>query len=61
LFGDLDEPRRGAINMKGNPSSVTDPGPDNPGLANEFPGAFSPPATDVAVRKFRLHLSYLHS
>jgi oxalate decarboxylase len=46
-FGDPDEPPQGAINTKGNPSSVTDPGPNNPALTDQFPGAFSPPATDV--------------
>jgi oxalate decarboxylase len=46
-FGDPDEPPQGAINTKGSPSSVTDPGPNNPALTDQFPGAFSPPATDV--------------
>src|SRR6202045_75667 len=46
-FGDPDEPPQGAINTKGNPSSATDPGPNNPALTDQFPGAFSPPATDV--------------
>ena len=30
-----------------NPSSVTIPGPNNPALSGQFPGALSPPATDV--------------
>jgi oxalate decarboxylase len=46
-FGDPDEPPQGAINTQGNPASATDPGPANPALAKQFPGAFSPPATDV--------------
>jgi oxalate decarboxylase len=46
-FGDPDEPPQGAINTKGNPSSITDPGPNNAALTDQFPGAFSPPATDV--------------
>ncbi len=29
------------------PASVSDPGPHNPTLQNEFPNAFSPPATNV--------------
>src|SRR6516165_6775495 len=46
-FGNPDEPPQGAINTTGNPSSFTDPGPQNPALASQFPGAFSPPPTDV--------------
>src|SRR3954463_13641965 len=46
-FGNPDEPPQGAINTQGNPSSATDPGPHNPAIANQFPAAFSPPATDV--------------
>jgi oxalate decarboxylase len=46
-FGNPDEPPLGAINTKGNPRSETVIGPNNPALANQFPGAFSPPATDV--------------
>ena len=30
-----------------NPRSVSDPGPQNPAIRDQFPGAFSPPATDV--------------
>jgi len=44
-FGNPDEPPQGAINTQGNPSSATDPGPNNPAITNQFPGAFSPPAT----------------
>jgi len=46
-FGNPDEPPQGAINTRGNPASVSDPGPNNPALSSQFPGAFSPPATDV--------------
>jgi oxalate decarboxylase len=46
-FGNPDQPPQGAINTTGNPSSATDPGPQNPALASQFPDAFSPPPTDV--------------
>lgn len=46
-FGNPDEPPQGQINTTTNPSSFTDPGPQNPALASQFPGAFSPPPTDV--------------
>jgi oxalate decarboxylase len=46
-FGNPDEPPQGEINIKRNPSSFTDPGPQNPAISSQFPGAFSPPATDV--------------
>ena len=45
-FGNPDEPPQGAINAK-NRESVTDPGPQNPALATQFPSAQSPPSTDV--------------
>jgi oxalate decarboxylase len=45
-FGNPDDPPQGAINAK-NPRSVTDPGPQNPAIRDQFPSAFSPPATDV--------------
>jgi oxalate decarboxylase len=45
-FGNPDEPPQGAINAK-SPGSLTDPGPQNPAIAKQFPSAFSPPATDV--------------
>ena len=45
-FGNPDDPPQGAINAR-NPASITDPGPQNPALASQFPGAGSPPATDV--------------
>jgi oxalate decarboxylase len=46
-YGNPDEPPQGAINTRDNPASVTVPGPNNPELSRQFPGAFSPPATDV--------------
>jgi oxalate decarboxylase len=46
-FGNPDEPPQGAINTTHNPSSATDPGPQNPALAGQFPRAFSPPPTNV--------------
>ncbi|MBV8398104.1 MAG: cupin domain-containing protein [Acetobacteraceae bacterium] len=45
-FGNPDEPPQGAINTQGHPASVSDPGPHNPALQDQFPGAFSPPATN---------------
>src|SRR6202140_4723431 len=45
-FGNPDEPPQGSINAK-NPASVTDPGPQYPAIRDQFPSAFSPPATDV--------------
>ncbi|WP_027578830.1 oxalate decarboxylase family bicupin [Bradyrhizobium sp. Ai1a-2] len=45
-FGNPDEPPQGAINAK-SPGSLTDPGPQNPAIAKQFPSAFTPPATDV--------------
>src|SRR5260370_39867325 len=45
-YGNPDEPPQGAINAK-NPASITDPGPENQGIASQFPSAVSPPATDV--------------
>jgi oxalate decarboxylase len=46
-FGNPDRPPQGAVNTTGNPASVTDPGPQNPALASQFPDALSPPPTDV--------------
>jgi oxalate decarboxylase len=46
-FGNPDRPPQGAVNTTGNPASATDPGPQNPALASQFPDAFSPPPTDV--------------
>jgi oxalate decarboxylase len=46
-YGNPDEPPQGAINTRANPSSTTVLGPNNPALSRQFPGALSPPATDV--------------
>ena len=46
-FGNPDEPPQGEINTRNNPSSATIIGPNNPALSSQFPGAVSPPATDV--------------
>ena len=46
-FGNPDEPPQGEVNTKNHPSSATDIGPQNPAISSQFPGAFSPPATDV--------------
>jgi oxalate decarboxylase len=45
-FGNPDEPPQGAINTT-NPASLTDPGPQNPAIADQFPAANSPPAGDT--------------
>src|ERR1700692_1582108 len=45
-FGNPNDPPQGAINAK-NPRSISDPGPQNPAIRDQFPAAFSPPATDV--------------
>jgi oxalate decarboxylase len=45
-FGNPDEPPQGAVNAKG-PGNLTDPGPQNPAIGNQFPSAQFPPATDV--------------
>src|SRR3977135_1316308 len=45
-FGNPNDPPQGAINAK-NARSITDPGPQNPAIRDLFPGAFSPPPTDV--------------
>src|SRR5260370_12141363 len=45
-FGNPDAPPQGAINAT-NPASLTDPGPQNPAIADQFPAANSPPATDT--------------
>lgn len=46
-YGNPDMPAQGAPSIAGNPSSGTIPGPQNPTLAGQFPGAVNPPATDV--------------
>src|SRR5258705_2617859 len=45
-FGNPNDPPQGAINAR-NPRSVSDPGPQNPAIRDQFPSAFSPPPTDV--------------
>ena len=45
-FGNPNDPPQGAMNAK-NPRSISDPGPQNPAIRDQFPGAFSPPPTDV--------------
>jgi oxalate decarboxylase len=45
-FGNPDQPPQGAINAT-NPASLTDPGPQNPAIAGQFPSAQLPPPTDV--------------
>ncbi|NVN10661.1 cupin domain-containing protein [Nguyenibacter vanlangensis] len=46
-FGNPDSPPQGAVNTKGSPQSLTDPGPKNPVLMDQFPSFQDPPATDV--------------
>ncbi len=46
-FGNPDQPPQGAVNARGNPQSLTDPGPRNPGLSSQFPSSQDPPATDI--------------
>jgi oxalate decarboxylase len=46
-FGNPDLPPQGAINARGNPKGLTDPGPQNPAIAGQFPSFQDPPATDV--------------
>jgi oxalate decarboxylase len=45
-FGNPDMPPEGRINAK-NPTSLNDPGPKNPALADQFPSFQNPPPTDV--------------
>src|SRR5258708_14034180 len=45
-FGNPDSPAEGRINGKSR-TSLDDPGPQNPALANQFPSFQNPPATDV--------------
>lgn len=46
-FGNPDVPPQGAINGLKNPANISDPGPSNPALSSQFPGAFLPQATNV--------------
>ena len=45
-FGNPDQPAEGAVNVT-NPKALTDPGPQDPGLAGNEPAFLDPPATDV--------------
>ena len=45
-FGNPDLPPQGAVNAQ-NPASLTDPGPQYPPIAEQFPAAVSPPATST--------------
>jgi oxalate decarboxylase len=45
-FGNPDLPPEGSINVR-NPGALTNPGPQNPTLAGQFPSFQDPPATDV--------------
>src|SRR6201998_526186 len=46
VFGNPDLPPEGAVNVT-NPKALTDPGPQDPGLAGNEPSFLNPPATDV--------------
>ena len=45
-FGNPDTPPEGKINVK-DPTSLSEPGPQNPALAKQFPSFQDPPATDI--------------
>src|SRR5246127_2787710 len=45
-FGNPDTPPTGAVNAT-NPASLTDPGPQSPAIADQFPASVSPPATST--------------
>jgi oxalate decarboxylase len=45
-FGNPDEPAEGAVNVT-NPKALSDPGPQDRGLAGNEPAFLDPPATDV--------------
>jgi oxalate decarboxylase len=45
-FGNPDQPAEGAVDVT-NPKALTDPGPQDPGLAGNEPVFLNPPATDV--------------
>ena len=45
-FGNPDQPPEGAVNVT-NPKALTDPGPQDPNLADNEPAFLNPPATDV--------------
>lgn len=45
-FGNPDTPPEGRINVQ-DPTSLSEPGPQNPALAKQFPSFQDPPATDI--------------
>ena len=45
-FGNPDHPAEGSINAR-TPTSLTNPGPRNPGIESQFPSFQDPPPTDV--------------
>src|SRR3954468_3285099 len=45
-FGNPDSPPEGRINAR-SPTSLNDPGPQNPALAKQFPSMQDPPPTDI--------------
>src|SRR6202049_4116713 len=45
-LGNPDLPPEGAVNVT-NPKALTDPGPQDPGIAGHVPSFLNPPATDV--------------
>lgn len=46
-FGNPDMPPQGRINGLATPKGLTNPGPQNPVLAGQFPSFQDPPATDI--------------
>lgn len=48
-FGNPNDPPQGAINAK-TPRSITDSGPQNPAIRDQFPAAFSQRRTSAACR-----------
>lgn len=47
VIGNPDEPPQGAVNAKNSPLSLTNPGPQNPALSDQFPDVYNPQPTDV--------------
>src|SRR5271168_1960737 len=45
VFGNPDSPPQGAINATA--AAISDPGPQNPAMADNLPSFINPPATDV--------------
>jgi oxalate decarboxylase len=46
-FGNPDSPAQGVINTQANPRSAVNPGPQNEAISDQFPAAYTPPATDI--------------